>query len=353
MTPHRHLPGTLHTSFQSASSPQIILHNERTHHLQGQSGTSPSASELSPSNHRLESPLINFRQDQPLLKVPYEIARKNHKNALRYVERERESVLDAFKKIANSTIPSTKDYRTYQNNLMLTSTYENTTLDSLEGMIAKMETLKRKLEGLHAEERMNHKHTKARIKHLEDLHNVQSVEDQTYNNWAKIRLDRFLVNYMLQSGYANSAKALAAEVGIEELVDIDVFLQYDKIRNSLENGSIQEALIWCAENKSALKKINVSCLGPYYQLGMLNEIRTDGWQQSELEYELRLQQYIELVRTRQQSKLLEATAHARKYLVSIDDPHSAVKAAGLLAYPPGTPIEPYKVSIINPAEQIT
>lgn len=64
--------------------------------------------------------------------------------------------------------------------------------------------------------------------------------------------------------------------------------------------------------------------------------------QSPLEFELRFQQYIEL---RRNGQLLEARQHAQKYIASNTDTHSReiYQASGLLAYPPNTEIEPYKV----------
>lgn len=67
--------------------------------------------------------------------------------------------------------------------------------------------------------------------------------------------------------------------------------------------------------------------------------------QGNLEFELRLQQYVEMVRTGNTQKLQEATQHARKYLASHSDTKYAIRAAGLLAFPPDTPAEPYKVSL--------
>jgi len=125
-------------------------------------------------------------------------------------------------------------------------------------MIAKMETLKRKLETLHSEEQTNHKHARVRIKHLQELHEIQTIEDVKYDQWAKVRLDRLLVDYLLRSGYDSSARALAKEVDIEALVDVDAFANCSKIEASLRAGRTQEALNWCAENKQALKKMNVS-----------------------------------------------------------------------------------------------
>lgn len=59
-------------------------------------------------------------------------------------------------------------------------------------------------------------------------------------------------------------------------------------------------------------------------------------QQNNLEFELRLQQYIEMMRSRVPAKLLEATQHARKYLVPYQATHNEeiCKASALLAYSP-------------------
>jgi macrophage erythroblast attacher len=69
-------------------------------------------------------------------------------------------------------------------------------------------------------------------------------------------------------------------------------------------------------------------------------------QQSNLEFMLRFQQYIELVRTQTQDKLLESIAHAKKYLVPFRDsyPKEVQQVCGLLAFPPGTQPEQYSVS---------
>jgi macrophage erythroblast attacher len=67
--------------------------------------------------------------------------------------------------------------------------------------------------------------------------------------------------------------------------------------------------------------------------------------QSNLEIELRLQQFIELVRAGDIQKLLEATNHARKHLTGHADRSFAIKAAGLLPYSPDTEAPRYRVSL--------
>lgn len=64
-----------------------------------------------------------------------------------------------------------------------------------------------------------------------------------------------------------------------------------------------------------------------------------------LEFELRLQQYIEMVRTQDKSKKVEAIIHAKKYLVSNQQSQNTeiMRAAGLLVFTQDTRAEPYKV----------
>jgi len=65
------------------------------------------------------------------------------------------------------------------------------------------------------------------------------------------------------------------------------------------------------------------------------------FEQSNLEYELRLQQYIEMLRTGDKQR--DAALHARKFLASHPDPAFVQRAAGLLAYGPNsTPPDPYR-----------
>jgi macrophage erythroblast attacher len=58
---------------------------------------------------------------------------------------------------------------------------------------------------------------------------------------------------------------------------------------------------------------------------------------------LRFQQYIELVRTQDPAKLIEAITHAKKFLIPYKEtyPKEVSQACGLLAFPPGTRAEIY------------
>ncbi|KAF2128662.1 protein FYV10 [Dothidotthia symphoricarpi CBS 119687] len=270
--------------------------------------------------------------EQPLLRMPYELSRRNFKNAQRLIEHSSTNMstsLDGAKKAAAKSSSTTQ------------------TLDSLDSMIAKMQGLKRKLEGLHEEETRIHKSAKARLQHLQDLYEVKSLADVKYEEWSRTRLSRLLVDYLLREGYSDSAAHLAQSKGITELVDVDAFVACQKIERSLREGRTGEALDWCKEHGKELKKVG-----------------------GVLEFELRLQQYVELVRQGHEAgmssmdsddmdgvsigggggetKLVEARAHAKKYLSGSGDYALLGRAAGLLAYKPWDEVEPY-ASLYSPS----
>lgn len=128
-------------------------------------------------------------------------------------------------------------------------------------MISRMQGLKRKMENLQGEEKKVQDQSKKRIQHLESLHQIPSLVDVKYDEWSRTRLDRLMVDHMLRSGYSESAKQLAQEKGIEDLVDINVFVQCQRIADSLRRGETKEALQWCGENKAGLKKSQVCYSG--------------------------------------------------------------------------------------------
>ncbi|KAF3166279.1 GID complex subunit containing RING finger motif [Orbilia oligospora] len=255
--------------------------------------TTKSAAILSADN--------NLLLEEPLLRLPLEVLRKIFKSSQRYIENDGKKLTELARD-AGAKAPQVS---------------QEASLESLNAMITRMQTLKRKMETLHEEEKVVHAQSRKRVSHLNDLHSLSSLLEDGYESWSKIRLDRFMVDYMLRNGYSNSAKQLAQKQGIEELVDVDVFVQCWTIEESLRNKKTTECLAWCAENKNSLKKIK-----------------------STLEFELRLQVYIEYVRER---KLKEAVTYSRKYLSGSCDTHTTefLRASCILAFPPERP-GPYK-----------
>lgn len=129
---------------------------------------------------------------------------------------------------------------------------------ALDSMITRMQGLKRKLEALHNEEQAVMLQSNKRIAHLQDLYTIPSLIDETYDRWSRVRLDRLLADELLRNGFGESARMLAREKGIEDLVDVDVFVQCAKIEASLRRGSTTECLAWCVENKNTLRKHKVA-----------------------------------------------------------------------------------------------
>lgn len=127
-------------------------------------------------------------------------------------------------------------------------------------MISRAQTFKKKLQALHGEEQAIQAQSRKRIQHLQDLYDIPTLADVKYDNWSRVRLDRLLVDYLLRAGYSKSARALAKERGIDNLVDVDVFVQCQKIADSLNRGEMKDALGWCAENRPALRKLVVPTL---------------------------------------------------------------------------------------------
>lgn len=121
-----------------------------------------------------------------------------------------------------------------------------------------MRGVKRKLGAYADEESRLHTQTAARIQHLDELYTMHSIEDVKYEAWSRKRLDRLLADYLLRHGYNNSAKELASEKNMENLVDVDTFVGMSRIREALLNASVTEALAWCTENKKELRKMEVS-----------------------------------------------------------------------------------------------
>jgi macrophage erythroblast attacher len=106
---------------------------------------------------------------------------------------------------------------------------------------------------------------------------------------------------------------------MQDLVDVDVFLDAKRVIDSLQNKEIAPALAWCAENRSRLKK-----------------------SKSKLEFFLRLQEFVELVKAK---NFMHAIAYARKYLSPWGATHmkELQRVTATLVFRSSTNCAPYKV----------
>ena len=263
--------------------------------------------------------------DQPLLRLPLELHRRNFKQSQIKIDHEQKKTTELLRNAARSANSASPD----------------DTIKALDGMIQRMENLKRDLESLHEEEQSLHEQSAKRIRHLQQLWEIPTLEDVKYEKWSRTRLDRLVVDYLLRAGYSDTAAALADSKNIQDLIDIDTFKQCHRIADSIRGGSTTEALRWVSRNKDSLKKLLEKT--PSDKSAQVPAVTP---KVSQLEFELRFQEYIELLRRHptRDSARYDAIMHAHKHLA----PHSAAFpdqyriTAGLLAVDPTDPSEPYQ-----------
>jgi macrophage erythroblast attacher len=160
-----------------------------------------------------------------------------------------------------------------------------------------------------------------RIAHLEEGSNGDA---ENARDWAMVRLDRFLIDYLLRQGHINTCRVIAKSSGIEDLVDIDVFLSAHEIVAALEQQNTEPALRWCSENGPKLRRLN-----------------------HPIEFKLRMQGFIELVR---QDKKSDALLYARTQLspMAADHVQEIQQAMTTLAFadPQKTALAEYQVQYL-------
>ncbi|CCL99210.1 uncharacterized protein FIBRA_01225 [Fibroporia radiculosa] len=241
--------------------------------------------------------------EQPFARVPYENYRKVFRASQRNIEKEFAPVQTAAHDLAKRSKTghsSTDD-----------------AIKSIDGMITRVENLKRKLSDLHTSSGTPTLGVmRERLQHLATVEDMQSTSSPEFARWADIRLDRWLVDWSLRNNKVKTAKTIAAERGVERLVDIELFSDIRRIEEALKRQTCTEALAWCSENKAALRK-------------------------NTLEFDLRLQEYIELARAQ---KHVEAIAYSKKHLLPWQETHlpQIRQASALLCFPPTTACGPYK-----------
>lgn len=240
--------------------------------------------------------------EHPTLKVPYEILNKKFRSAQKVLDREVSHVTASLSDVEK----------------MLGGPVDRVSItQQLDNIKEQLVQLKSKGGESLIDETRIAEVTKKRADHLRG----GCVEGETVTQekqWRKVRLDRMLVEYFLRQGFYTTAIDLATSSGIEDLTNIEVFLTAKEVEESLSKGDISKCLAWCHDNKSKLRKMK-----------------------STLEFQVRLQEFLELVKT---GNKLEAVKHAKKFLSTDDSSHLGLvqQGMGLLAFPLSTVIQPYK-----------
>ncbi|KAH8101188.1 CTLH/CRA C-terminal to lish motif domain-containing protein [Cristinia sonorae] len=245
--------------------------------------------------------------EQPFTRVPYENYRKVFRTSQKQIEKE----LSAVQLSASDLLKKSQTAGSERK--------ADDSVKAIDAMIARIETLKRKLSDLH--DSTGHPTLtvlRERTQHLAAVEALQNEADPEFSRWADTRLDRWLVDWSLRTGREGTARQITQDRGIEKLVDIELFTEIRRIEEALKRRSCTEALAWCSENKAALRKIK-----------------------NPLEFELRFQEFIELARALKQD---DAIAYQKKYLLGWQDTHlpQITQASALLAVPPARAFGPYK-----------
>ncbi|XP_011018776.1 PREDICTED: macrophage erythroblast attacher [Populus euphratica] len=224
------------------------------------STTTPSTALSSKLTQLTES----LKLEHQFLRVPFEHYKKTIRTNHRAVEKEVSSVISVVNDAADSDMSN------------------DDAVQHLTSLVSRLQGLKRKLEEGSRTENLQAQRCRARIDHLE------SADAENLSEWNNTRMKRILVDYMLRMSYYDTGLKLAESSDMLDLVDIDVFLESKRVIDALQKREVAPALAWCADNKSRLKK-----------------------SKSKFEFQLRLQEYVELVRAEDH---LRAITYARKYL---------------------------------------
>ncbi|TKY85567.1 hypothetical protein EX895_005729 [Sporisorium graminicola] len=249
--------------------------------------------------------------EAPFAKVPFDELRRQQKTQQRLIERELLFASTTFNEVSKTLSPPSSSAAS-------ATTTAGEVEKSLDAVLGRLKGLKRKLAPLSDAAKSSLRMAQSRTDHLSALHHTTRLESTEFAEWSKTRLDRMIVDYMLRRGYRQAAAELAQARGIQDLVDLQLFEEVARIEDSLcppgwnTNAEEEErrpsctlALAWCSENKATLRKIRTP-----------------------LEFNLRLQEFVELTRVRTPESIKEAITYARRHLLPLVTTKATAGAAG-------------------------
>lgn len=244
--------------------------------------------------------LIKIRMDisdvasieYPTLKVPYEILNKKFRSAQKVIDREVSSTNTLLNDLEDS-VRATDSLDSASGDSISVATISGL----ISGVIDKLTAFKRKATESLSDEIEAANSCKRRLDHVKEYapkaNSTAPADVASVNKWKRIRLNRMLVEHFLRCGYYESAIKLARHCGIEHLTNIELFLVSREVEESLRKRDTAKCLNWCHDNRSRLRKLH-----------------------SNLEFNLRQQEFIELVRAGQ---FMDAVVHSRKYLSNCEE----------------------------------
>lgn len=118
--------------------------------------------------------------------------------------------------------------------------------------------------------------------HMDPKRNASSVDEELKSSAQRVLTDRLIADYLLSRGYLESSKIIQESKDVAHLVDHELHSECQRILLDLRAHNTATALAWCAQNASRLRRL-----------------------QSRLEFRLRLQEFVELVRSHKQMEAIE------------------------------------------------
>ncbi|TIA89893.1 hypothetical protein E3P99_01860 [Wallemia hederae] len=200
-----------------------------------------------------------------------------------------------------------------EKDLLAISNGINGSLDdaAIDALIKKAQNLKARLTVLESAQQECFNQLQYRCAHIKStlLDGYHSNDAQLVENFKHLRLQRWIIDWCLRNNRIDLSKLLTANSNIEQLIDVELFQEIIQIESDLLNNDCNSALAWCSDNKLTLRKLNI-----------------------QFEFDLRLQQYIELIR---QGQVAQAISYLRTHLISHFSTHSKQiqQAVALLAFP--------------------
>lgn len=201
-----------------------------------------------------QPPDLAEKLESTLLKVPFE--------ALKRAAKDRKGLVDetseALAALGPLSAPADDDAA------------RRAQLAALDALASRLSALKRRLADASRSEADEAARCRARLKHVSAL--GAPARGGTVA-WNRPRLDRILVDHLLRADCHATAAALAAASGIAPLCDLHVFDGARAALGALRSRDAGPALEWCGAQRARLRKLK-----------------------SPLEFKLRLQEFVELLR---------------------------------------------------------
>ncbi|CAG9536075.1 unnamed protein product [Cercopithifilaria johnstoni] len=241
------------------------------------SSSSPSQDSNSPQSSEQLKPDEITALEYTSLKVPYELFNKRFRSSQKTIEKNNHYLKESADLVA-------KAMRGDGNKTI----YKREIREKMDTYFGRFEELFGTFKQITDEEMELIDLLDTRVKYLQQANTTDVLKQET---WRSQRISRLIIDYLLRSGYFETAQKLAEQANVEDMCNKTVFMIAKQVEDSLSRHETDRCLEWIADNKSKLRRLK-----------------------STLETTVRLQDCIELVR---RGERLEAVHYARKFLANL------------------------------------